>query len=85
MEKHQRIAVLGGDERQIYMARALAENGYTVSVWGLGIRDDRLATVRVCDAWSEAIEDAETVVLPLPATGDGVRVPLPAPKNSLGI
>lgn len=73
----RRLAILGGDERQIFMARALAAYGYEVTAWGLGCCETRLGAARTCSDWKEAIQGAEAVVLPLPATVDGVRVHCP--------
>ncbi|MBE6554091.1 MAG: dipicolinate synthase [Ruminococcaceae bacterium] len=77
MKERVGIAVLGGDERQIAMARALAACGYHVKVWGLGACADRIGSGTLCEEWTEAIEDAGVVILPLPASADGVRVHCP--------
>ena len=81
------LAVLGGDERQIAMARALADAGYPVWVWGLGACEDRIGTARVCVDWQKAVEAASAVILPLPASADGVRIhcPLQDPEIFLRI
>ena len=81
----KRLAVLGGDERQIAMSRALAEYGYTVTVWGLGRCERRLCEARVCKSWQEAIEEAEAVILPLPASADGVRVHCPLQETDVSL
>ena len=36
MEKDIKLALLGGDARQGYLAAALASRGYECAVWGLG-------------------------------------------------
>lgn len=61
------FAVLGGDARMTYLARALSQKGYEVATWGLARQDapqpQTLAQV-MC---------AEHIVLPLPLTrGDGL-------------
>lgn len=71
------LAVLGGDERQIAMSRALAQWGYDVFVWGLGACADRVGSAVVCEQWQDAVKDAGVIILPLPASGDGVRVHCP--------
>ena len=75
--KQMQLAVLGGDERQIYMARALAQNGYTVLVWGLGTEEERLSPALVQKNWTDAVAPADAVILPLPATSDSVRIHCP--------
>lgn len=83
--KIQRIAVLGGDQRQIAVAHRLAESGLDVAVWGLDVSAEKLLPARRADGWREALRDAEAVVLPLPASADGVRVhcPLFSPDEML--
>ena len=36
MNKNIKLAILGGDARQRYLARDLAERGFEAAVWGLG-------------------------------------------------
>ena len=76
MSESIRLAVLGGDLRQISMARELAERGYTVSVWGLG-KASLLHPLPAFEDWREAVKDADAVILPLPVTEDGVRIRSP--------
>ncbi|MBR2722153.1 MAG: dipicolinate synthase [Clostridia bacterium] len=73
--KFERLTVIGGDERQLYLARDLAKKGYTVSVWGLG--EVSIPGVRKCRRWEDAVAAAHAVILPLPASVDGVRVHCP--------
>ncbi len=72
-----KIALLGGDERQIYTARMLARRGREVLVWGLGTDWARLSPARGVKTPREAIQDARVLLLPLPCTGDGVRLNCP--------
>ncbi|MBQ9806278.1 MAG: dipicolinate synthase [Clostridia bacterium] len=77
MATKQRLAVLGGDARQIAMAKRLGESGYQAFVWGLGDCCGAVGTAIVCDSWEDAASEADTVLLPLPASVDGVRVNCP--------
>ncbi len=77
MTERKKIAVLGGDERQIYMARALAQKGYEVTVWGLGAAHAALHPAVSVDSWESAVASADAVILPLPASADGVRIHCP--------
>ncbi len=77
MGKKMTLAVFGGDLRQVFMAKRLAEMGFDVYVWGLGACADNIGTACVCPHWEDALESAEAVILPLPATADGVRVHCP--------
>ncbi|MBQ8416928.1 MAG: dipicolinate synthase [Clostridia bacterium] len=69
------IAVLGGDQRQIFMAKALSKMGKTLNIWGLKAPES--ATVMHCADWKEAVKRSSCILLPLPATIDGVRINAP--------
>ena len=77
MSEKRKLAILGGDRRQIAMARHLSALGYPVFVWGLGDCRGELGDALFCDTWEKAIKAAEVVILPLPASADGVRIHCP--------
>ncbi len=61
------LALLGGDNRQRYMLKVLEDAGWKVSVWGVDAPSTELD-------WEMAICDADVILLPLPASDDGVRI-----------
>ena len=69
-----KIAMLGGDERQIYLARALAKRGRAVYAWGLGSDFDRICPAKAVQTPSEALDGASVVLLPMPASLDGKKL-----------
>lgn len=71
------IAVIGGDERLRMVARALSATGRRVYGWGLTTRAGETEDTVLCDSWEEALERADTVLLPLPTSVDGLRVHCP--------
>lgn len=77
MQKSEnKIALIGGDQRQLFVAECFADKGYCVSVWGCdtyGI-DSRIHTN---ESLSEAIEGADTIILPLPTSKDGMYLNCP--------
>lgn len=73
----KKLAVLGGDRRQVVMARMLSDYGYTVKVWGLGKCEPDIGDAEICAGWESAVSDCDAVILPLPASADGVRVHCP--------
>lgn len=81
MTQRCKIAVIGGDERQIYMARALARKGWDVSVWGLGECEARICPAMLVQTPEEALENARALLLPLPASLDGVRINCPLARD----
>lgn len=85
MRGRSKIALLGGDARQTFVAKKLFEDGFALSVWGLGdLRELGLGEV-ACADWREAVSDAEVLLLPLPVSADGVRLncPLQTPEESV--
>jgi dipicolinate synthase subunit A len=80
-----KICLLGGDRRQIALARTLGEKGYECALWGVfppGGTGETFTGVRCADAQS-AVTGSRAVILPLPATADGVRVHCPLPDHTL--
>ena len=73
MERDIKLALLGGDERQSYLSRALAERGYECAVWGLG-KETNIGNAVRCRDWLDAVKGADAVVLPLPASADGLYI-----------
>lgn len=76
-----RFAVIGGDGRMTHLCERLSEEGHAVSVLGCG-RECFSARkgsgeIRVCATLEKAAEGADAVILPLPASRDGVTVYCP--------
>ena len=65
-----KIAVIGGDKRQVYLAQILAARGYDVAACGLceNVHGER---IRETTALSEALEQADAVVCPVPFLRSG--------------
>jgi len=77
MREIQKLLVIGGDKRQLHMAQALRGSGYQVSLCAFG-EHEGFETLDFCAAPLEtAIPDAQAVILPLPASRDGVCVNAP--------
>lgn len=77
MKKDVQLAILGGDARQIAMARALRDYGYPVLLWGFSKLKEKPDGLTFLEHWKDAILTARAVILPLPASADGVRVHCP--------
>ena len=60
--KLTKIALIGGDQRQIYASRALARMGWEVSVCGLGRCDGEIAPARSVGTLDDAIIDARRIL-----------------------
>ena len=68
-----KLALIGGDDRQSYLAKELAARGFETAVWGLSQELEIGKAVRCRDVMS-AIDSASAVILPLPVSLDGVTV-----------
>jgi len=82
---HTKICLLGGDTRQTSLANYLAEEGYETAVWALPTPENsscppgmsrECSFVKCADAAS-AVLGSRAVILPLPASLDGVRLNCP--------
>ena len=84
-----KICVLGGDTRQLSLARHLSLSGYETAVWGLPSQEGNDTVSAYCSDFSgvrcddpeSAVSGSRAVILPLPATSDGVRVNCVAPPR----
>ena len=79
-----KIAVIGGDRRQIYAASALKKEGREVVLCGLPqdtAREVCGADSLFCYKLSEALSDASLIVLPFPTSTDGVRINAPLDRE----
>ena len=72
MYENVKIGIIGGDMRQTALARRLSELGFETAIYGLPSCDLEGA-VRVRDL-DGAVRGSRAVILPLPASQDGVRV-----------
>ena len=89
MNKNIKLAVLGGDARQRYLARDLAERGFETAVWGLG-GEAKIGGAVKCRDPKSALASASAIILPLPATFDGITLnsewllPVARPRTQSG-
>ena len=76
MYENVKIGIIGGDMRQVALGRRLSDIGFEVAAWGLPSNVDIGNMVR-CGDWRSAVNKSKAVILPLPASYDGVRVNVP--------
>ncbi len=70
------FAVIGGDNRQIYMAEYLKAKGYSVKKFALPESEfENIAQLK------EAVSESDAVILPLPVTKDGKNLNTLPPFN----
>lgn len=81
MPMNNTFGVIGGDERMKYLAQSIAADGYPVCVCGL----EKLGTCRgaaECDLPQLAAKSS-VILLPLPATKDGLFLNAPYAENEI--
>ena len=66
MKNGIKISMLGGDLRQLYAAKKLAEVYGEPHVWGIEPPLDDRGGVKLCGSMEEALCGSSAVVLPLP-------------------
>ena len=80
MINQKKIAFLGGDLRQYIAAKKLAAKGRNIDVFGIA-RAEWDASLTLQGSLAAALNLADTVVLPLPATTDGVLLFCPSSSS----
>ena len=81
MKNKPKIAVLGGDLRQIAVAKELSKKEIGVYVNGLCAELSTDNGIKECGDIVEAVSACDAVILPLPASTDGNVLNCPALKN----
>ena len=71
-----RIAVLGGDGRELHIAERLMAEGYDVALFGYG--GEGSASVRRAGSAAQAVEGAQWIILPSPGMSEGDRLYAPS-------
>jgi dipicolinate synthase subunit A len=69
------FGIIGGDERQIYLARSMQEDGYEVSVCCLENARNTMGLRQT--GMHSLVERCNVIILPLPATRDGCYLNTP--------
>lgn len=83
MDSNIKISMLGGDLRQLAVAERLAERYDNINLWGLSTAVPREGVgVTEVQEISDAIEGADILILPLPASIDGMT--LNSPLSEVG-
>ncbi|MEG2117674.1 MAG: dipicolinate synthase subunit DpsA [Clostridia bacterium] len=77
-----RLAIIGGDLRQIVVARLLSEN-YEIATYGFDNYDSDFGNATKCGSAFDAINKSAAIILPLPYTRDKINVFMPLSKSEL--
>lgn len=74
----ERVAVLGGDVREAYIAGQLRTHGYDVAVYGAALDGQSGGAIVPSDSPQDAVRGARWIVCPSPGLGDGDVVYAPS-------
>lgn len=77
MNNDIKLTLLGGDIRQLSVARRLCEEFAYVSMWGIDGGNGEIGDAVIYREIEDALKDCDVVILPLPASSDGVRISCP--------
>ena len=83
MKKIKKIAVLGGDMRQIHIARYYKEKGYEVITAANSLSDDEYPFNK--ESLSYLLSELDMMILPLPMTRDGITLNAPHSKDIISL
>lgn len=82
MNKSFKVAILGGDVRQISVADFFAEKGYDVVLWGIDNKKCKREYSVEADI-TAAVNNADICILPLPVSNEGIRLNAPFVEDSV--
>lgn len=71
-----KIAILGGDIRQLVVADFLIRRGYNISVWGISMANEE-EKYNYNYSIESVLADASVCILPLPLSTDSIRLNMP--------
>jgi len=77
-----RFAVIGGDKRQLYLAKAIAKDGFPVV---LSCFDQLETGMLLHMSYEEAVSRSDVVILPLPVTRDGLILNTPFNREKVAL
>jgi len=83
MNTDRKIAVIGGDARQIFCAKRLSELGFETALFGFDKYKDDIGCCTRCLLSDDAKYSFDTFILPLPASGDGFTLSTPLSEHTL--
>lgn len=82
MNSKRNIAILGGDLRQYTAATILRQRGWEITLWGMDTAEAEQDGMRRADSPEQVTAGVNRILLPLPATVDGVLLNAPfAPSD----
>lgn len=86
LRENRMVSVIGGDTRQLFLAKALKKSGSDVVLWGFDSYQNAEEIADFCiDDISEAVRRSEICILPLPLSRDSVWLNAPLSQKEIRI
>ena len=82
--KNKKLALLGGDRRQLVAAEELIKRGWKIYLWGIS-NLEHIDNIVYCNSIAEAVKDSVAVLLPLPVSVDGANLNCPFGENKISM
>jgi dipicolinate synthase subunit A len=74
MSENYNIAVLGGDKRQFYICKLLAQKGMNIFCFGVDMSGGALENVTIADSLKQVMETCDIIMGPVPFSRDGITL-----------
>jgi len=85
LNKLRCFAIIGGDLRQVKMANSLVADGHIVKCYGFTEGLDFSEGIILCISLQDAVENADTIILPLPCSLDDITVNAPFASSPISL
>ncbi len=83
----ENFAILGGDLRMVYLAKMLAKEGNKIHTYGMEKIEElkNVENIRQCSKISQAVQEAENVIGPIPFSSDLKYINTPFSAQAISI
>lgn len=81
--RNNKIAWIGGDERTLEAAKAMGRAGYESALWGFDRLPDDAMGLTKCTTVCDVLAGADALILPIPVSGDGIRLNAPLYRQEI--
>lgn len=83
MQKNISFTIIGGDSRQVHLAKLLLDDGYEVKTIGFDKFSEHNLQLINQNTLSFAIQNSNIIILPLPFSLDGATINTPLSNNTI--
>ncbi len=84
MKKDIKIAVIGGDLRQLVLAQELAKEGFKINCFGVS-KDERFYGFKICSNLEDCVSGCDAVITAVPCSADGKWLNCPPEDYAISV